>query len=87
MTTHHVNRLSIVLNCTNPILALYCATQVWCSWFCALTDGISQTLGGNKNVNAYGVWSNGEKAGTPIVQGVKPLIAKTGGKFLADLDM
>lgn len=60
---------------------------VWCSWFCALTDGISKTLGGNTNVNAYGVWSNGEKAGTPIVQGAKPLVAKNGGKFLADLNM
>jgi hypothetical protein len=60
---------------------------VWCSWFCALTDGISKTLGGNTNVNAYGVWSNGEKAGTPIVQGAKPLVAENGGKFLADLNM
>jgi hypothetical protein len=80
LTAHRVNRFGIVLNFANT-------PQVWCSWFCALTDGISKTLGGNKNVNAYGVWSNGEKAGTPIVQGAKPLIAKNGGKFLADLDM
>ena len=59
---------------------------VWCSWFCKLTDGISKTLGGNTNVNALGVWSNGEAPGKPIVQGAKPLIA-TNGKFLADLDM
>eukprot|EP01051_Picozoa_sp_SAG22_P004886 SAG22_NODE_275_length_13171_cov_11.640606_6_plen_115_part_00 len=60
---------------------------VWCSWFCKLTDGISKTLGGNTNVNALGVWSNGEAAGSPIVQGPKPLVAKNGGKFLADLHM
>ena len=60
---------------------------VWCSWFCELTDGISKSLGGNVNVNALGVWSHGEKPGTPIVQGSHPLIPKSGGKFLADLDM
>lgn len=60
---------------------------VWCSWFCKLTDGISKTLGRNTNVNALGVWSEGEAAGTPIVQGPKPLMGKSGGKFLADLDM
>jgi hypothetical protein len=61
-----------------------------CTWsfrFCQLTDGISKTLGGNTNVNALGVWSNGEKKGTPIVQGSNPLVSTTGGKFLADLQM
>ena len=60
-----------------------------CSWFCKLVDGISKTLGGNTNVNAFGVWSNGEAPGTPIIQGAKPLYAtqQNGGRFLADLDM
>jgi hypothetical protein len=39
-------------------------------------------------VNAFGVWSNGEAPGTPIVQGAHPLFAKSGsGKFMADLHM
>merc|ERR1712087_853008 len=59
---------------------------VWCSWLCKVTDGISKTLGGNVNVNALGVWSNGEAPGTPIVQGVRPLVS-TSGKFIADLEM
>ncbi len=55
--------------------------------FCKLSDGISKTEGGNTNVNALGVWSNGEAEGTPIVQGRNPLLPKNGGKFLADLQM
>jgi hypothetical protein len=46
----------------------------------------SRSTGGYTNVNAFGVWSNGEKPGTPIVQGAKPLVA-TNGKFMADLNM
>ena len=61
---------------------------VWCSWFCKLRDGISKTEGGNSRVNAFGVWSNGEADGTPIVQGAHPLYGgATKGKFMADLEM
>ena len=55
--------------------------------FCKLSDGISKTLGGNTNVNALGVWSNGEKPGTPIVQGRKPLVTTSGGSGCASEGM
>ena len=55
---------------------------VWCSWFCGLSQGISN-FSQNALVSIFGMWGQKGTSSGPLIEGDKPVIEQ---HFAAALD-